>query len=86
MGKPKEGHSLTESQWKRISEDYAAMYVALRRISKYEPTERLRRHSEKCYGLNADEAIEMAYENVIQEAKNGLRSVKKPFCEKEVTK
>lgn len=72
---------LTDKQWTRISADYAAMYVALRRIAAYTSPDRLRRSSRKEYGLDADEAIEYAYENVITEAKNGLRRVKKPFVE-----
>ena len=69
---------MTKSQEKRITEDYARMYVALRRISAYQSPERLHRSSEKEWGLPADEAIEMAYENVIQEAKDGLRGIYKP--------
>lgn len=69
---------MTKLQEKRITEDYARMYIALRRISAYQSPERLRRSSEKEWGLSADEAIEAAYENVIQEAKDGLRGIYKP--------
>ena len=68
---------LTDKQWTRISSDYGAMYVALRRIVAYASPRRLR-----SYGLDSDECIEYAYENVITEAKNGLRRVKNPFVEK----
>ena len=76
-------HQLTDAQWKRISSDYAAMYTALRRIESYMPPEKLRRQAEKKYGLEPDEAVEMAYENVISEARIGLRGAKKPFVPKE---
>lgn len=58
---------------------YAQMYRALKRIAAYQSPDRLRRVSEKEYGLqDASEAIEMAYENTIDEAKCGLRGVRKP--------
>lgn len=48
----------------------------LRRIASYEPPDRLRKSAERDYGLDANEAIEMAYENVITEAKNAVRGVR----------
>lgn len=59
------------------------LYDALKRISSYTPPEKLRRTSERDYGLEGDEAIEMAYENVIQEAKNALRGMKRPVARKD---
>ena len=53
-------------------------FDALKRITKYQSLESLRRHAEKDYGLEAGEAIEMAYENVIQEAKNALGTRRRP--------
>lgn len=53
-------------------------HAALVRISKYLPPEQLHRRSEKLYGLPPDEAIEMAYENVIEEAKQALKGYRKP--------
>lgn len=73
---------MTEAQRKRISLDYAVMYTFLRRIAAYEPPERLRRQSEKDYGLEFHEALEYAYENVLQEAKSALKQVRKPFVQK----
>jgi hypothetical protein len=75
-------HQLTEAQWKRVSKDYAKMYVALSRITKYASVAYLRRRAEKLYGVSPSEAIEMAYYNVLSEAKVGLRSVRKPFSAK----
>lgn len=57
---------------------YAQMYTALKRITNYEKPERLRRIAERDYGLPDDEVIEMAYENVLGEARLGLRKVRKP--------
>lgn len=54
------------------------LYDALRRISKYESPERLRRQAEKEYGLSYEEALEMAYDNVMIEAKNALIGIRKP--------
>lgn len=58
---------------------YARMYEALKRIKAYQSPEHLKRFSQKEWGLDdASEAIEMAYENVIHEAKIGLRGVRRP--------
>jgi hypothetical protein len=57
---------------------YAQMYGALHRICAYQTPDELRKRSIKDYGLDAEEAIEMAYENILQEAKAGLRRLRKP--------
>lgn len=54
------------------------LYNALVRISKYDSPKKLRRDAEREYGLTPDEALELAYENVIQEAKSALKGVRKP--------
>jgi len=72
-------HSLSDAQWKRISQDYAQMYSVLARISRFMSIKSLRSNAEQHYGLEPNEAIELAYENVISEAKLGLRRVRKPF-------
>ncbi len=56
-----------------LSRENDALRGYLRRISKYQSVERLRSGSEKDWGLPFEEALEMAYENVISEAVNGLR-------------
>jgi hypothetical protein len=76
---------MTEAQRKRISIDYAVMYTFPRRIAAYQTPERLRRSSEKEWGLPYDEALEMAYDNVLQEAKGALKQVRKPFVGKTET-
>lgn len=58
--------------------DYEArFYVALKRITAYMTTDQLRRRSEKQYGLSYEEALEMAYENVIGEAQAALSGYRK---------
>ena len=54
------------------------MYNALKRITMYESVKQLRRNSEDRYGLDAHEALEYAYENVVSEAHAGLRGVRMP--------
>lgn len=54
------------------------LYDALKRISKYMNPEELRRVSEKKYGLDGDEAIEMAYENVLNEARSAIKGLRRP--------
>ena len=58
------------------AEHYTQMRRALQRITKYQSVSSLHRYALRDYGLDANEAIEMAYENVIQEAKVGLRGTK----------
>lgn len=53
-------------------------FDALKRIASYQSPEQLRRVSEKQYGLEYVEALEMAYENVIDEAKFAVKGRRKP--------
>lgn len=57
---------------------YWQMFNALQRIKAYDTPERLHRGSQKDWGLEASEAIEYAYENVLQEAKVGLKGIRRP--------
>jgi len=54
------------------------MYRALKRITLYDSPERIKRNSLKAYGLLGAEAVEYAYENVLDEARAGLRGVRIP--------
>lgn len=57
-------------------EQFNRMRATLKRIaSGYQTPQQLRRGSEKQYGLDADEAIEYAYENIQQEAKEAVAGV-----------
>ena len=60
------------------SEKEQKLLTALKRISLYDSPEKLRRRAEKDYGLTPHEAIEMAYENVLAEAKEALRGMRQP--------
>lgn len=46
---------------------------ALKRITMYDSPERLKNRAERDYGLSGDEAIEMAYENVLNEARLAVK-------------
>lgn len=54
------------------------LYDALKRITAYMPPDKLRRAAAKEYGLSGEEAIEYAYENVLQEAKTALKGMRRP--------
>lgn len=54
------------------------LYGALKRISVYESAARLHKNAERDYGLSGNEAIECAYENVLQEAKAAIKGMRKP--------
>lgn len=54
------------------------LYLALKRITCYDTPSKLRKRSERDYGLQGDEAIEYAYENVLSEAKQAIKGVRRP--------
>jgi hypothetical protein len=54
------------------------LFVALKRIASYDRPEYLRRNSERDYGLPFEEALEYAYENIKQEAKDAIRGIRAP--------
>ena len=53
-------------------------FDALKEISQYRSPEWLRRNAEKEYGCDFDDAIEMAYENVIETAKRAVKGRRRP--------
>lgn len=67
----------------KLNERALKLYDALRRIASYTPPDRMKRDNERGrgYGLDADEEIEMAYENVIQEAKLATRGMRRSWLE-----
>lgn len=52
-------------------------FDALRRISQYETPNQARRTA-KGVGLNAEEYLEMAYENIREEAKRAIKGKRRP--------
>lgn len=55
------------------------MYDALRRIAKeYQTPEKLRRNAERQYGLEYEEALEMAYENIQSLASFAIKGMRRP--------
>ena len=56
---------------------YNLMLGTLRRIvNHYQTPDQLRKSSEKEYGLDYEETLEMAYENIQNEAKAVIKNVK----------
>lgn len=53
-------------------------FTALKVISGYQTVEQLRRNSERDWGLSFEEALEMAYDNVIFEAKQAIKGRRPP--------
>jgi hypothetical protein len=58
------------------------LYDTLKEITQYQDPERLRKTSEKQFGLEYQECLEMSYENVISAAKAAIRGVRRPTEEK----
>jgi hypothetical protein len=56
----------------------ARYYDALKRISMYQSVGKLRLSSEKDWGLSFQEALEYAYENVLEEARAAIRGKGRP--------
>jgi hypothetical protein len=58
-------------------EQFNKMYSTLKKISKeYMTPEQLRKKSEKMYGLEFEECIEMVYENIQGDAKYAIQNVR----------
>lgn len=58
-------------------QQFNKMRTTLLRISKaYQTVKQLRKSAEKDYGLEPEEVIEMAYENIQNEAKDAVKGVK----------
>lgn len=58
--------------------DYERMYLMLLRIKQYQSPSKMRRDSQKDWGVGFEECLEMAYENIQQEAARGLKGVRRP--------
>lgn len=55
------------------------MYAALRKISReYMSAQRLLKSSDVDWGVSGQEALEMAYENIQEEAKRAIKGVRLP--------
>ena len=54
-------------------------YDILKHIARnYQSPEQLRRNAEKQYGIDAEEAIEYAYENIMWDARKAIKGKKRP--------
>ena len=62
----------------RRQKELAEYYAVLKRIAAYQRPERLRKFAERQYGLSYEEALEMAYDNVISEAATAVRGKRTP--------
>ena len=59
--------------------DYEGRFrAALVRIARYDTTGALRRSAEKRYGLGYEELLEMAYDNMREEAIVALKGYRRP--------
>lgn len=57
-------------------DQFNKMHEALRKIAAYQSPEKLKKDSEKDWGLEYEEAMEMAYENMQSEAKSAIKGVR----------
>lgn len=55
-----------------------AYFIALKRIAAYMDPETLLRKGEAMYGVSGEEAVSMAYENVLEEAWSAIRGKRMP--------
>ena len=67
-----------------MNEKMQALYDALKRIQQYSSVAHLKRCSLKEYGLEPEEAIEYAYENVLLEAKTAIKGMRRPAGRTEI--
>lgn len=64
---------ITENQKAQFNRMRSALLIISR---EYKSTDQLRRESEKQYGLEYEEALEMAFENIQGEAEFAVKGVK----------
>ncbi len=55
-----------------------AYFLALKRIAAYMDPEVLQRKGEAMYGVSGQEAVAMAYQNVLDEARQVIRGKRMP--------
>lgn len=61
------------------TEQAQRLYDTLHKIARgYMTTDELRRKSEKQWGLDYAEALEMSYENIQQEAAQAIKGMRQP--------
>ncbi|HMI01834.1 MAG TPA: hypothetical protein VK541_05085 [Pedobacter sp.] len=71
----KKGILITEKQFVNMQK----MHFILKRIAKdYQTPDQLRKSSEKEYGLDYEEALEYAYENIQGDARDAIKGVSIP--------
>lgn len=58
------------------AQQFNTMLIGLKRIATYQTPAQLRKESQSQYGLDFEEAIEYAYENMQTEAKNWKKGIK----------
>ncbi len=58
-------------------EKMQCLYDVLKRISRYQQPQQVKRDAEQI-GLGESEAVEMAYENVLTEAKFAIKGLRRP--------
>lgn len=56
----------------------AKLFAALKTIAAYQTPGQLRRGSQRDWGCGYEEALEMAYENIQQTAKNAVKGIQRP--------
>ncbi len=57
-------------------EHFNSMRESLRMIADFRTTDELRKTAESDYGLSYEEALEMAYENVLSNAQCAVRGIR----------
>lgn len=70
---------VTNSEQKApVQSDAQRFYDFLKRITLYQSPERLRKHSVREWGLEYPDALEYAYENVIEDARRAIKGKRRP--------
>lgn len=54
------------------------MFDALKAITQYQKPKKLKERSWDDYGVGPEDAVEMAYENVLDEARLGIKGMRRP--------
>jgi hypothetical protein len=72
------GTSVISAQAAKQQITITRLYFALKKITRYQSPAYLRRNSRRDWGCEYEEALEYAYENIQQTAKDAIKGMREP--------
>lgn len=70
--------TVSGKKYRKLLQQAQLYFTVLKKITRYESVDWIRKFAEKNYGVSGPEAIEMAYENVLAEAETAIKGKRFP--------